>query len=199
MRRQSFFGVAVSTITLVGFVLPAAAADLFSTRSKRSIFSSQARVLDSRAASQYANSIRLQPPSVHTPSKWGAQAYNGKYRGKYLNMAREAARRHNVPEELFLRLVQQESGWNPRAKSHKGALGLAQLMPATARTLGVDPHDPYQNLEGGARYLSQQYRTFKSWRLALAAYNAGPDAVREHGGVPPYKETRNYVKIIWGS
>ena len=105
---------------------------------------------------------------------------------------------YGVPEDLFLRLVQQESGWNPRARSHKGAMGLAQLMPATARVLGVDPHDPHQNLEGGARYLAQQYRTFGDWRLALAAYNAGPDAVRKHGGVPPYRETRGYVAAILG-
>jgi soluble lytic murein transglycosylase-like protein len=72
-------------------------------------------------------------------------------------------------------------------------------MPDTARDLGVDPLDPLQNLEGGARYLAEQYREFGSWRLALAAYNAGPDAVRKHGGVPPYRETRNYVKTIWGS
>jgi soluble lytic murein transglycosylase-like protein len=72
-------------------------------------------------------------------------------------------------------------------------------MPATARSLGVNPHDPKQNLDGGARYLKMQYNTFRSWRLALAANNAGPGAVKKHGGVPPYRETRNYVKIIWGS
>ncbi|HAW47938.1 MAG TPA: lytic transglycosylase, partial [Roseovarius sp.] len=77
--------------------------------------------------------------------------------------------------------------------------GLAQLMPETARNLGVNPHDPRENLEGGARYLAEQYRTFGSWRLALAAYNAGPGAVTKHGGVPPYEETRNYVKVILGS
>ena len=76
---------------------------------------------------------------------------------------------------------------------------VAQLMPQTARLLGVDPLDPYQNLDGGARYLAQQYRDFGSWRLALAAYNAGPQAVRKYGGVPPYAETRNYVDVIWGS
>lgn len=195
MRR-----LAVATAMLVSMGLAsAAAADMFSTRSQRNIFSSQTRVLDTRAAKQYANSVRLQPPSIHTPSKLGVQGYSGKYKGKYLAAAREAARRHAVPEDLFLRLVQQESGWNPHAKSHKGALGLAQLMPATARALGVDPHDPQQNLEGGARYLARQYREFGSWRLALAAYNAGPDAVKKHGGVPPYRETRNYVKTIWGS
>ena len=66
-------------------------------------------------------------------------------------MAKSAARKHCIPEDLFLRLVQQESGWNPNALSHKGAIGLAQLMPATARALGVDPKDPKSNLEGGAR------------------------------------------------
>ena len=114
-------------------------------------------------------------------------------------MAKAAARLHNIPEDLFARLVQQESGWNPSAVSHKGALGLAQLMPQTARLLGVDPTDPKQNLEGGARYLARQYRKFGSWPLALAAYNAGPEAVVKHGGVPPYEETRNYVRVIWGS
>ena len=117
----------------------------------------------------------------------------------YLPMARDAARRHGVPEDLFLRLVQQESGWNPAARSHKGAIGLAQLMPFTAQKLGVDALDPYQNLDGGARYLKQMHGKFGSWRLALAAYNAGPGAVEKHGGVPPFQETRNYVRKIWGS
>ena len=72
-------------------------------------------------------------------------------------------------------------------------------MPQTAALLRVDPMDPAENLEGGARYLAQQYRKFGSWRLALAAYNAGPEAVEKYGGVPPYKETQNYVKVIWGS
>jgi soluble lytic murein transglycosylase-like protein len=103
-----------------------------------------------------------------------------------------------VPEDLFLRLVQQESGWNAGAVSHKGATGLAQLMPGTAARLGVDPAVPEQNLEGGARYLRMMYDRFGSWRLALAAYNAGPGAVEQHGGIPPYTETKNYVKAILG-
>lgn len=94
---------------------------------------------------------------------------------------------------LFDALVWQESRYNTRARSPKGAIGLAQLMPGTARLLGVDPHDPMQNLDGGARYLLTQLQTFKSPMLALAAYNAGPGAVQKYGGVPPYRETQDYV------
>lgn len=125
--------------------------------------------------------------------------YGGSYKGEYLEEAKTAAMRHGVPTDLFLRLVQQESGWNRYAKSPKGALGLAQLMPDTARLMRVDPHDPKANLDGGARYLRMMYDKFGNWRLALAAYNAGPEAVEKHAGVPPYQETQNYVKVIWGS
>ncbi len=103
-----------------------------------------------------------------------------------------------MPEDLFLRLVQRESGWNIHAVSSKGATGLAQLMPGTAETLGVDISDPQQNLEGGARYLRMMFDRFGTWKLALAAYNAGPLAVEEHDGIPPYEETKNYVKAILG-
>ena len=195
MRLLAFI---MATILSAGVAAPVAA-DVLSTKSQRKLFKSQTKLLDTRASRQYANSVRLQPPTVHTPSKYAKQGYHGKYKGQYLEMARAAARKYNVPEDLFARLVQQESGWNPTAKSHKGALGLAQLMPATARSLGVDPLDPKQNLEGGARYLSRQFREFGSWRLALAAYNAGPEAVKKYNGVPPYRETKNYVRIIWGS
>lgn len=175
-------------------------ADTLSTRNRAALFSSQTSVLDGRAASQYSNSVRLQPPRVEVPSAIAAgPAYSGSYRGPFLDMAKAAARRHNVPEDLFLRLVQQESAFNPDAVSHAGAIGLAQLMPGTAQYLRVNPRDPYQNLDGGARYLREQYETFGTWRLALAAYNAGPAAVERHGGVPPFQETRNYVRVIWGN
>ena len=71
-------------------------------------------------------------------------------------------------------------------------------MPGTAAYLGVNPHDPTQNLNGGARYLREQFNTFGDWRLALAAYNAGPAAVQQYGGIPPYRETQNYVRVIMG-
>ncbi|RFP89386.1 lytic transglycosylase domain-containing protein [Rhodobacteraceae bacterium 63075] len=191
---------ALAALLALGISAQQTSAELFGG-GKREGFSSQTRVLDTRAKTQYSASIRLQPPKVKTPSKWDDEVkpFRGAYRGPYLQMAKSAAMRHGIPTDLFLRLVQQESGWRVNAKSHKGALGLAQLMPGTARKLRVNPHDPYENLEGGARYLKMQYETFRSWRLALAAYNAGPGAVKKYGGVPPFKETRNYVKVIWGS
>ena len=171
-----------------------------SSKSRTMLFRNQTRVLDSRAATQYENSTRLKPKSDLLTEISGAMPrYTGRYKGEYMPVARAAANRHGVPEDLFLRLVQQESGWNPNAVSPKGARGLAQLMPGTAANLGVNPHDPRQNLEGGARYLRMMYDRFGSWRLALAAYNAGPEAVEKHGGVPPYRETKNYVRIIYGS
>lgn len=193
--RAALFAAVAGGLVLAGPV----SADVFSSKSRKSLFNSQKKLLDSRAASQYSSSVRLKPPTVVTPTKWDTPKYTGKYKGQYLNMARDAAQRHGVPVDLFLRLVQQESGWNPTALSHKGAMGLAQLMPGTAAKLRVDPKDPAQNLEGGARYLKQQFKAFGTWRLALAAYNAGPGAVRKYGGIPPFKETRNYVKIITGS
>jgi len=190
----------ISAVLLVAMPVGASAEALnLSSKNRASLFRSQTKVLDTRATKQYSHSVRLQPKSAAELTPGATPGYTGKYRGPYLDMARSAARRHGIPESLFLRLVQQESGWRPRAKSHKGALGLAQLMPGTARVLRVNPHDPYENLEGGARYLRQQYDTFRSWRLALAAYNAGPQAVEKYNGVPPYAETRNYVRVIFGN
>lgn len=177
----------------------AAQTETVSTMSRDQLLQQQLSVLDGRASDQYANSSRLQPPTVVVPAASSdIPAFTGSYSGPFLAMARAAAQRNDVPEDLFLRLVQQESAWNASAVSHAGALGLAQLMPGTAQTLGVNPRDPAQNLDGGARYLRAQYDAFGSWRLALAAYNAGPGAVQQYGGVPPYAETQNYVAVILG-
>lgn len=112
-------------------------------------------------------------------------------------LIKQVAAKYGIPENLFRSLVKNESGFNPRAVSSAGAMGLTQLMPSTAKALGVtDPFDPLQNLEGGAKYLRQQYDRFGRWDLALAAYNAGPGAVQKYEGIPPYKETQNYVRKV---
>jgi soluble lytic murein transglycosylase-like protein len=116
---------------------------------------------------------------------------------QYAAALTQAAAAANVSPALLSALVWQESRWNQAAISRKGALGLAQLMPATARNLGVNPADPVANLTGGARYLRQLLDEFDgNVEKALAAYNAGPGRVRSSGGVPAIAETRNYVASI---
>lgn len=116
----------------------------------------------------------------------------------YATEINAAAKRYDLDPSLLAGLVKQESGFNPSATSGAGAKGLTQLMPATARSLGVtDPTNPAQALDGGAKYLKQQLDKFGGDpRLALAAYNAGPGAVTRFGGIPPYAETQNYVKVV---
>lgn len=114
-------------------------------------------------------------------------------------LASKVAAEVGVDPAVFTRLVQNESSFNPNAKSKKGATGLAQLMPDTAQELGVDINDPEQNLRGGATYLKQQIDRFGSPELALAAYNAGPGAVQKAGGIPDFPETKSYVQKIMGS
>lgn len=115
----------------------------------------------------------------------------------YEPLIRRAEARYQLPPRLLQALVWQESRFNPMAISPAGAAGLAQLMPATARELGVtNRHDPAQNIDGGARYLRQMLDKFGSIHLALAAYNAGPGAVRKAGGIPRNRETPIYVKRV---
>jgi len=116
--------------------------------------------------------------------------------GSYYQMAIRKAEAYGIPKQLFFNLVTAESNWDPMIVSPRGAIGLAQLMPGTAEELGVDPWDALDNLDGGARYLSQQFRKFGTWELALAAYNAGPGTVARFDGIPPYAETEEYVKKV---
>jgi hypothetical protein len=108
----------------------------------------------------------------------------------------DAARAAGIEPSLLAALVRHESDFDPGVVSRAGAIGLAQLMPGTAAGLGVDPHDPHQNLRGGARYLRQQLDRFGSVELALAAYNAGPTRVAQAGGVPKIAETQAYVPRV---
>ncbi len=119
-------------------------------------------------------------------------------KSQILDMVNQVARKNGVDEKLVQALIKQESGFNPNAKSKAGAMGLMQLMPSTAKAMGVqDPYNATQNVEGGVKYLKSMLNKYNgNVILALAAYNAGPNAVDKYDGVPPYKETQNYVKNI---
>ncbi|HSA05570.1 MAG TPA: lytic transglycosylase domain-containing protein [Candidatus Gastranaerophilales bacterium] len=121
-----------------------------------------------------------------------------KFNRKELNQLIEKySRKNNLDKDLVSAVIKAESGFNPKAVSPAGAQGLMQLMPATAKGLGVeDPFDPEQNISGGTKYLSNLIHKYNSVELGLAAYNAGPGSVNKYGGIPPYAETQNYVRKI---
>ena len=106
--------------------------------------------------------------------------------------------KYGIDGDFIKDIIKQESGFNPKATSKKGAMGLMQLMPETAKSLGViNAYNPWENVEGGVKYLKDLMDRFgNDEKLALAAYNAGPNAVKKYGGIPPYKETQNYVNAI---
>lgn len=110
------------------------------------------------------------------------------------------AEKNGLDEDFVKAVINQESGFNPNATSHCGAMGLMQLMPSTAQGLGVtNAYDAEQNIQGGTKYLKGLMDRFDNDKsLALAAYNAGPNAVKKYGGIPPYAETQNYVKSVLG-
>jgi peptidoglycan DL-endopeptidase CwlO len=114
----------------------------------------------------------------------------------YADLFTRAGARHGVDPALLAAVASQESGFDPTAVSSAGARGLMQFMPATARSLGVDPLDPASAVDGAARYLAQLTRQFGSPELGLAAYNAGPGTVSRYGGIPPYPETQAYVRAV---
>src|SRR5262245_11953615 len=119
--------------------------------------------------------------------------------GDLRDYARAAAQKAGIDPDIFVAQIQQESGFNPSAKSPAGALGIAQFMPGTAQGMGVDPSDPYAALDAAARLDAQNLKKYGGYDSALAAYNAGGGAVDKYGGVPPFEETQRYVKNILGS
>jgi len=155
----------------------------------------------------------VQPSTIETAAfanALGAASYDSRYRqtsasssepsSAVASLVADAAGRYGLDPALLASLVRQESGFDPAAVSNAGAMGLTQLMPETAAQLGVtDPFDAAQNVDGGARYLRGLLDRFHGdTRLAVAAYNAGPDAVERYGDVPPYAETQSYVLAVLG-
>ena len=121
-------------------------------------------------------------------------SYNNNINKKWFE---EIGRSLSIDPALLMAIAKVESSFNPKVVSPKGALGLMQLLPATAELVGVrDPFNPLENLKGGALYLKRLLEEFKDLHLALAAYNAGPEKVRAYGGIPPYPETQQYVKTV---
>ena len=136
---------------------------------------------------------RVLPPQSASPTTSPGSALAGV---PYANLFTSAAARYGVDPSLLAAVASQESGFNSQAVSPAGAQGLMQFMPSTAKGLGVNAFDPSSAIDGAARYLSSLTQQFGSTPLALAAYNAGPGAVRQHGGIPPYSETQNYVRSV---
>ncbi len=143
------------------------------------------------AGSSFASALQTATASAAASASGG---------GQYDALIEQAATRNGVDPAVLHGLIQQESGFDPSAQSGAGAMGLTQLMPGTASSLGVaNPLDAGESIEGGARYLAQMLSTFGgNTEEALAAYNAGPGAVQQYGGVPPYSETQSYVQKVLG-
>lgn len=138
------------------------------------------------------------PLLIAAPAQPHASPAGATGEAAFMPLFQAAGARYGVDPALLSAVARAESGYNPAAVSRAGALGLMQIMPATAAGLGVDPRDPAQAVDGAARYLAAQLERFGSVELALAAYNAGPGAVERYGGIPPYAETQNYVKRVLG-
>ena len=144
--------------------------------------------------SNVPSSSKMKVLSIGPPTNASAQWQNA---GEYDTLITDASTLTGVDPELIKAVIAVESGFNRQAVSEKGALGLMQLIPSTARRYGVaNPFNPWQNIKAGATYLSEQLQEFGDLKLALAAYNAGPSAVKQYNGVPPYQETISYIDKV---
>lgn len=138
--------------------------------------------------------------NIGSPDAIGSVKEKVSYNGDFNDIIDFVSKKYNISSTIVKSVIKAESNFNPNVVSHAGAMGLMQLMPGTARALGVDDaFDPVQNIEGGVKYLKDMLEKFGgNLELALAAYNAGPGNVVKYGGVPPFQETQNYVKKIMG-
>ncbi len=173
-----------TTLLLLGCVASAAAEGLYRYVDERGVVHFTNLPTDRRFEAVRPRAVSYQPPR-------GPRSFH------YDPVIASAARRHGVPPALVKAVIAAESAFNHRAVSPKGAMGLMQLMPQTAAHVGVEePFVPEQNVHGGTRYLRELHDRFGSWTHTLAAYNAGPTAVQRYRGVPPYPETRQYVRRV---
>lgn len=153
------------------------------------------QALEQPKQKSFADVLKVVPP---TDFKYQVQEPMNATKVEIQRLVTKACEKHNVDPKLIMAVIQQESGFNQNAISKSGAQGLMQLMPATAKSLGVtNAFNPEQNIDGGVKYLKGLLDRFHGNKiLALAAYNAGPNAVKKYNGVPPYEETQNYVRNI---
>lgn len=163
-------------------------------KEQQSIYNQQSKDLSNQIRS---GNIR-QTGIVTSPTTGGSSSSTGSYSGQYSSYINQAASKYGVDPNLIAAIIKQESNFNTNARSSAGARGLMQLMPGTASGLGVkNSYDPFENIMGGTKYIADQLKAFGGdLTKALAAYNAGPGNVRKYNGVPPFKETQNYVKKV---
>jgi len=197
-----FFCVVFGGVVLAAS--PGASSDDSDRDTLRQFRSSDGVITLTNRPSKYVNrkgyaEVQVKYEPVYIPAKYKRKRAVTEYTSNSItDLVTECARRYRVPEKLIYAVIRAESNFNPYAVSRAGARGLMQLMPGTAEDMGVtDIFDPAQNIAGGTQYLAKMLELFDdNLDLALAAYNAGPGAVKKFGGIPPYQETQQYVKKV---
>jgi len=197
MKRFSFTLLAGMSILGMAFLLPLSslAANIYTFRDEGG------RVHYTNVPGMGYSKYRLSVTKLRTKEKWTLpkKEWNVSSNDRdYAKVITSACERFSVDPHLVRAVIKAESNFDPKAVSHKGAIGLMQLMPDTAREMGVsDPFDPVENIHGGVGYLSQLLNSLNGdVSLALAAYNAGPKRVMSYNGIPPFRETRDYIERV---